>query len=108
MGIDICGGKFTIFLGQRMRGMNKSKNRGGKRGSFLFPICCQFLVIGFLRNDIGTSNPKKMGVFLYRKFRHGEVENKMGAMFKIFMSNAKVFCFWMKGHFLRSERSLKK
>ena len=88
MGIDICGGKFTIFLGQRMRGMNKSKNRGGKRGSFLFPICCQFLVIGFLRNDIGMisewyrndigmSNPKKMGVFLYRKFRHGEVGSKI-------------------------------
>jgi hypothetical protein len=44
------------------------------------------------------SKPKKWGSFLYRKFRHSEVENKMGAMFKIFMSNAKVFCFLMKGH----------
>lgn len=57
------------------------------------------MISGWFRNDIGMSNPKKMGVFLYRKFRHGEMENKMGAMFKIFMSNAKVFCFLMKGHF---------
>lgn len=40
-------------------------------------------------------------MFLYRKFRHSEAENKMGAMFKIFMSNAKVFYFLMKGHFFK-------
>ena len=66
------------------------------------------MISEWFRNDIGMSKPKKWVCFLYRKFRHSEMENKMGAMFKIFMSNAKVFCFLMKGHFLRNERSLKK
>lgn len=35
------------------------------------------MISGWFRNDIGTSNPKKMGVFLYRKFRHGEVGSKI-------------------------------
>ena len=66
------------------------------------------MISEWVRNDIGMSKPKKWVYFLYRKFRHSEVENKMRAMFKIFMSNAKVFCFLMKGHFLINERSLKK